>query len=386
MPETATQKTYCSNMETVIKSGDDTYDLISAYQAYTVPLALKGIFADLSDTEYLDFSQPWWELEYMQELLLKNDASIYFIQGDIALYMLGSMGSVYYNKRLLGDIAGDGFNINSCVDSGEWTLEKFGELAKNAYSDVNGNGTRDDDDIYGFGATTVKSTEHFMYDAGITSCTRDADGFPTYTFNNERSSAFIEKLHNLYYENDGAYIATADSGISAMLTMFTNGRLLFLPGWLYMAKTVSSDAVDDYGIIPYPKYDENQEKYLTLVHDGTTIYCIPVTVQNMGKVSAVTEALCAESWRRVTPEYFEVALKNRYASDAESAKMIDTIRAGITTDFFYANNYSFTGSPGLLCRSAMAGKMKSISSLCKQTDKSTKATLKSLIEDYESSK
>ncbi|MCQ2427526.1 MAG: hypothetical protein MJ137_03855 [Clostridia bacterium] len=163
---------------------------------------------------------------------------------------------------------------------------------------------------------------------------------------------------------------------------FRDGNMLLLPGWLYMAKNICGSSVDDYGIIPYPKFDDEQEKYLTLVHDGTTIYCIPSTCTSMKMVSAVTEALCAESWRTVTPAYFEVALKNRYASDMHSAAMIDLIRAGITTDYFYANNYSFTGMPGLLCRTAMGSKLSAIPSQIKSAQKMTDKALKELIEDY----
>ena len=78
---------------------------------------MKGILADVSDAEYLDFSSPWWEYGYMKELLIGSGDRIYFMQGDIALYMLGSMGSVYYNKRLMGEIDG-GFDVYSTVSGG----------------------------------------------------------------------------------------------------------------------------------------------------------------------------------------------------------------------------------------------------------------------------
>ena len=374
-------KAYCSYVETQVSAGEYAWDLISAYQAYTVPLAMKGVLADVSDTDYLDFSQPWWEFDYMKELLIGSGDRIYFMQGDIALFMLGSMGSVYYNKRLMGEIYGS-FDVYSTVTGGEWTLEKFGELTAGAYSDVNGNGVMDAGDVVGFGATTVKSTEHFMYDAGVRSNTRTADGYPSYTFGDEKSVDFIAKLYDLYYKNPGARIYTADSGISDMTKDFKGGLMLLLPGWLYMAKGISGDCTDDYGIIPYPKYDTEQEDYLTLIHDGTTIYCIPFTCDRMSMVSAVTEAFAAESWRSVTPAYFDVALKNRYASDAKSAEMIDLIRAGITTDYFYANNYSFDGMPGLLCRTAMKGQLSAIPTQIRSAQKTTDKALKNLIEEY----
>ncbi len=373
-------KDYCSLIDTQVRAGEYPWDLISAYQAYSVPLALNGTFADVSDTEYLDFTQPWWEYEYMKELLIGNGDRIYFMQGDIALFMLGSMGSVFYNKRIMGEIDSN-IDVYSMVSSGEWTLDRFSELSKLAYSDKNGNSVVDSGDVVGFGATTAKSTEHFMYDAGVKSCTRDADGFPTYTFGDERSVDFIAKLYDLYYNNEGARIYPVNS-IRDMQLDFMDGTMLLLPGWLYMAKELCGYCDDDYGIIPYPKFDKDQQEYLTLVHDGTTIYCIPSTCDRLSMVSAITEAFAAESWRRVTPAYFDVALKNRYATDHHAAEMIDLIRAGITTDYFYANNYSFTGMPGLLCRTAMEEKISSVTTQVKSAQRTTSKVLEGLIADY----
>jgi hypothetical protein len=90
---------------------------------------------------------------------------------------------------------------------------------------------------------------------------------------------------------------------------------------------------DDYTILPYPKLDESQEKYLTSAMDNFTVFCIPVTCQKLDMVSVVTESLNVESFRSVYPVYYEVALKDKYARDAFSIEMIDLLMEGRTFDF-----------------------------------------------------
>lgn len=118
--------------------------------------------------------------------------------------------------------------------------------------------------------------------------------------------------------------------------MFTVGRIRH--GVTYLR-----DMVEDFAIIPAPKLDESQQSYMTTLHDGTTILGIPKTVTNEGadEVSMVLEALAAESYRNLTPVYLDVALKNKYTRDENSAAMIDLIRQNIVSDFGF--QYTSTG-------------------------------------------
>ena len=68
----------------------------------------------------------------------------------------------------------------------------------------------------------------------------------------------------------------------------------------------------DFGIIPYPLYDENQEDYHTQVADCSTMFALPADCRDTSFAGAVLEAIAAESYRSVTPAYFEVALNEKY--------------------------------------------------------------------------
>jgi hypothetical protein len=64
---------------------------------------------------------------------------------------------------------------------------------------------------------------------------------------------------------------------------------------------------------------------------------------------AVIEAMAIEGYYNVAPAYFETALKVKYSSDDDSARMFDMIRAGVTYDFGRVYSTAGLGSiPGKL--------------------------------------
>ena len=381
LPGTDSLTDFDASIKTTVLAGDDAYDLISAYQPYALPLALEHCFSNLKNAKYLDFSQPWWNSDYISEITV-GDRNIFFMMGDISLLGLKNMSSVYFNKRLYENDFGDPNILYNAVMDGKWTMDEMIRYSEAVYKDLNGDGQLNAGDLYGFFATTSKSSEHFMYDAGVRSSSRDADGIPIITLNNERTVRFIQKLYQLYYETTGAFV-TADNIIDTDMTvMFTSGYMFFFPGWLYNAQYFR-DMEDDYGIIPFPKLDEEQEQYYALVHDGSTIYCSPITCNKLDLMGAVAEAMAAENYRYVSPAYYEIALKTKYARDEISSQIIDMIRAGAMTDFLYANNYSLNSTNiGLICRWLVANKSADFASRYAAIETTAQTALDKLVELY----
>ena len=88
----------------------------------------------------------------------------------------------------------------------------------------------------------------------------------------------------------------------------------------------ASDA--DFGILPIPKYEEAQDKYYSMVSRYITgLPSIPITLtgEKLDEVGLVLEALSAESYYTLIPEYIETSLKTKNSRDAESADMLDII-------------------------------------------------------------
>jgi hypothetical protein len=132
-----------------------------------------------------------------------------------------------------------------------------------------------------------------------------------------------------------------------------NGTTLFITDMFTAAKDLR-DMEEDFGFLPFPKTSEEQDNYKTLVHDTAQLSCIPVSSGNIAISGAILEALSAESYRLVTPAYYESALKLKYARDDISSQIIDLMRDSITTNFIYAY-YPVLNEIGVLYRKLLSG-------------------------------
>lgn len=125
-----------------------------------------------------------------------------------------------------------------------------------------------------------------------------------------------------------------------MLGCFRNGRALFYDPNINAIKDLR-DMDDDFGIIPWPKYDESIDAYYSNVDAGCNLFIVPVTCSDAERASVILEACAYEGWKSVLPIYYDVVLTTKFTRDQDSEKMIDIIRAGRVFDigyYFYNNS------------------------------------------------
>jgi len=337
---------------------------------------MKGFFHNFADDEYINWDMPWWNLDYMREMAVGDD-KIFFLMGDISLMRMKSLGAVYYNRELYDDLYGDPDEPYDLVFDGKWTLDKFSELVRGGYADLNGNSQRDVGDRYGAVANYSKSVEHFHFASGVTTTTKDENGIPTLTLNNERTINFVEKFYKLYYENEGFYL-DEDASIYDHIDEFMGGQYLFCPVWFREAEQLR-EMTTDYGIVNYPKFAEDEE-YKTLVHNGTTVFVTPVTSKLTDKIGAVCEAMAFYNYKSVTPAYYEIALKVKYSRDDKTAQILDLISDSASTNFGYvfSSTLNYLGT----LRDLMKQKTTDFSSWYAKKESTGQAGLQKLIDTY----
>ncbi len=105
------------------------------------------------------------------------------------------------------------------------------------------------------------------------------------------------------------------------------------------------DMESDYAVLPFPKYDENQEKHLSLIATATQMIYIPTTTNDDALTGKVCEALSYYSYKDVVPAYYDVALKNKYSRDENTRDMLEIIRSGAVLPFEYAYSTMIAGDP-----------------------------------------
>ena len=127
---------------------------------------------------------------------------------------------------------------------------------------------------------------------------------------------------NELFAMDGAAYETVTYG--TFDAAFKNGTLMFDHSSLGDIQNMR-DMKDDFGFVPYPKFDEAQEGYNVRVGNCAGLSYIPVTNTRPELTGAVLEVMSAVSYNTVVPAYFDVALTVKIARDTESEQMIPII-------------------------------------------------------------
>lgn len=323
-----------STMKATVQAGDDACEIAACYAYYITPLALNSSFYNWLDFSYIDLEKPWWPASLSDDIIINN--SLFFISGDISLKLLQYTYCMFFNKTIA-----ENWNIPDFYDlvlEGKWTLDKYIDITSGVSQDLDGNGSFTDADLYGTMNNLYCDVRYACYDIPLSG--KDPDGFLTLSVINEKFIDVYSKLYNYYYTSNSV---TKYTDKMKSINMFARDQLLIFPYLIVGAENIR-EMESDYGIIPYPKYDENQENYATTAHDNYSLMCVPVTVaqKSLDMIGAVTEALAAESYRSVTPAYLEVTLKNKLLRDANSQAMIDIITSNIRFDpvHIYSNSIS----------------------------------------------
>lgn len=325
-----------------VAAGEDAYELFMGHSMYSGKAALSGYFYNWYDIPYMDFTKPWFP-EVAVEGLNINDR-MYMTVSDMCLSFVSNAYCMYFNKKLAADY--DIEDIYGMVSDGTWTIDNMASIAKGLYKDLNGNGTKDADDQYGFGSTTSNHTATWTFACDVDTVEFGDDGTVTSVFNSERATNMIAMLRDLYNENEGSFPASVKVENSNFRQSFMNGNTLFITEVVGQSEWNFRDVEFDYGIVPFPKYDEAQEAYYTIPGGSVSCMAVPASTTDIEIAGAVTAALCRESWVSVLPDYYDIVLKVKGARDETSIEMLDIIMDGRKVDatFLYDawSGYTYT--------------------------------------------
>ncbi|MBR4184872.1 MAG: hypothetical protein IKQ87_03820 [Clostridia bacterium] len=337
-----TWRTSQDAVQKIVLAGDDAYDVIIQDLFPMASLAVDGLFLNVADQEIIDLSQPYWWNEYMTDLSLGRNSAMYILAGDYFMDVLCSAHALFFNKSQLKDITGDPDVLYNLVLDGKWTIDELIKYMDLAYNDLNGNGTPDEGDNFGYICGTVWGSGIPFYVCGdLKFITRDGDGVPSYTLDKDpRAATALVKMDKLFY---GKSMFLRDN-TAANRAYFSSGKSLFVGYHRVGQFDLFRDVEFDIGILPYPKLDAEQEHYVTSTHDTTEVGVIPVTNTKLETTCTVIEALCRETHKTVLPAYYETTLKVKYARDDVTSQMIDIIHDNLRSSFPLAYNGYLDGA------------------------------------------
>lgn len=314
-----------------ILAGDDAYDVIFPHARAAFSYAVQGACANLRDISSLHLDKPWWAADIVESCTING--KLYVLDGDISTSGLSATHCLYFNKRIFDDL---GFEYPyDMVRSGEWTFDEFAYLVRKGSADLNGDGLIDEDnDRYGFTTNMWSAPIVMPYTGGKRIYSKDESG-------KLFMSLYSDKTVNMYASLFGLMNSVA-AEYNLPSSVFKSGRLMFMDGGLGGAKSLR-DMDDEFGIVPYPKYDED-DSYATITNGVAPLMIMPITVADRERSGAITEALCAYGSRYVIPAFYDVTLKTKYSRDTESEEMMDIIRASRVFDLGYLAGGPFSST------------------------------------------
>ena len=342
--EVAYSSDYQSVVDWVSKtvlSGADEFDLFSSHTASAGSLVLKNLFLNWYDIPNVDFSKPWWASSCANELTY--DGKCILAISDFNYNALSGVYCMVFNKNLAN--AYDMGNLYEVVNNGDWTYEYFYNLIKDVYTDTDGSGTKTEGDFYGF------EQDHW-YGGPVSSwlwafdnptVAKDEEGVPVVAVKTDKINSIVSTIYDLCYNTNGCYYVNTND--KPPRSIFNARRAIF--AICTLGAPTGEDLrnfEDEYGILPMPKWNENQSGYHSIAIGEHTCLAVPKTVKDTEFVGTCIEALSAESYKQVIPTLYEIALKTRYLRDSESKEVLDLVIDGRIYDFgvIYDNWKGFT--------------------------------------------
>ncbi len=313
-------------------SEDSTFELFHIGTFDCAQLAMRGYLVDLNSMPYIDLECKWWDRNANEGLTIHD--KMFYTTGDISVVDNIATHTILFNKNVAHEFKAPDFY--DLVTNGEWTYDKFLENIKLVSKDVDGNDTMNEKDRYGL-LCWNDVLQASLIGSGIRLATIDEDGEMQLTLYSDKTVSLMTALTDVF--NNGKYVynyTTRNMGSTQSYVtydnerdaMFSEDRCLFYGMVLNAVPRYRDSETLDFGILPYPKYDQDQENYGSYVGASYSVMvCIESTIDDDDKefIGTVTESLAYDGMKLVTPEYYEQTLKGRYLKDEESWDMLDII-------------------------------------------------------------
>jgi len=304
-----------------VMAGDNAYDAVCGTVRTVFDCAVEGLLTPLTNIETLDLSHEWWDQKVKEQYSYgENNDIVYFINGDINyLDNYGSM-LLLFNKDMLSD-----YNLESPYDlvrNYTWTFDKMMQMSSNIYQDLDNDGVQTIDDQYGLVANNGV-LDRLIPASGLSVIVpKDSDSM-CYTVNqNEVFFNALDKFYDGLINHNSAFY---DGG--SYPSIFSAGRALFCEN-LLSSVPGSRGMEDDFGVIPFPLYDEDQKQYYAPIsYMYGSAYAVIQTADS-DRAGYVLDVMGAFSADTITEAVIDKTCLVKSVRDEETAEMLYIIFDG----------------------------------------------------------
>lgn len=305
-----------------VKAGDSAYDLAMLLERGAFSMTHEGYFLDFSTVENVNLSKPYWN-QNINETINLSDA-VYMTYGSAQLCLYDLTFVLLFNQKMIGDLGLE--NPFDLVLDGTWTFDKMYEMGKAAVKDVDGDGKWGERDIYALEGANNSLSMSYLASARQRTIEKNGSDIEICLLTNPLIEEIFTRIMDICHEPGYCYQKPLHQD-----TYFHVGQALFADHTFYSIIGLR-DMEDDFGIIPFPKYTQDQEDYGVFLSAGTRTMVVPTTAEKPELSGAVLETLHYLSYEDVMPAYYEVTLKEKVSRDSVSSQMLDLIMDSIYYD------------------------------------------------------
>ncbi len=331
---------YPSAITNLVASGDSSIDAIAAYKRTTNELAAKGNFYNLRTIGTLNLDKNRWDQNFNRYYSYDNGKQQYIATGDILYNDNYTNEILYFNKKLIDDYTLESpYNL---VRKGSWTVDEMSSLITEIRHDINGDGKFDTEDQWGLscnsGALATMLANFGMPSVTVTAdgqyvLTADILGETYYTAAQKIWETIIKSPDTLLVENMGNdYKKRSD--------MAANSQFLFWSSAIGSISNFRNVSEFDFGLLPYPKYNENQEQYLTVSSPWAAVIAVSAVTAQPDQTGIVLDALAASATDMLVPVAIEKQIITKATRDDDSIEMLKISFNNMSYDLLTDNNWS----------------------------------------------
>ena len=322
-----------------VDNGFHYYDIVANYAYAGATTTVRNYLANLADTEvfpYFDFSLPCWNQAIVSTTLV-ND-KLYYITGDLNLSTFDKSMVVFINKDLYSDRkdASDPDDLQDVALDGLWDYEDLYKWAS-VYEDTSADGINTHDDLHGINASYSSIPVDAMpYAWDLEYLVEEADGSHSYNvIGNTKIEEAVDMAKELFHgvsdsdqigaQGVGNWNNTGGcsyGGYSEPVTHFACDLSVFTFHLLYCTaddNVMMREMSSEFGLLPMPKFDEDQENYGTTAHESYTLITVIDHEDIKGSaISAYLQLSSEESYTNIRGFYINEIVKQKYFGRSDS--------------------------------------------------------------------
>lgn len=321
-----------------VQASDHSFDVAAIHSTSScASLILANALMPFDNLEYCDLTKPWW-IKGMQDTCSIFGEN-YFAVSSACYNYYNVPACILYNKTLAAERNLP--DIYELVRKGEWTVDKLIELTKNVSKDLDGDGEYTTNDLIAIVSNDYSQLNTWLGAFRQSTVEKGESEEPVFVVNSARMSTIIDKLNTLFHSGKRGCLwnmYSTDEG-NEWKQAFAENRVLFLVSSVSTATGLRESDVD-FGIIPLPKLDKNQEKYGSWTDPWHLTLCVPIDCENPEKIGIILETMAYYSYHLIYPAVVEQSIFGTGTRDTESLEMIEKY---IYPNVFFDYGYIYDG-------------------------------------------